>query len=237
MVHRDKIKSMEDNNKLFVFEKNEVLLIFAFVILIAITAFTLGFRAGKTNAPKLEDPITQTPTKAPSIDVVDLKSDVEEEADKISKLNEDRTNNEEVLGSESADSSLRLNDLDSKFKDLAKDEPKEQFVDENSTDVLMPDMDTLKDDAPAVKKEIRKLSNKFTIQLVARQSRDLAAEYAEPFIAAGYDVIINEVEIPSKGTWYRVSIGAFNTKMEAQEYMQSENDLFQGKDYIIKQFK
>lgn len=237
MAHRDKIKSMEDNNKLFVFEKNEVLLIFAFVILIAITAFTLGFRAGKTSIPKVEESMVETPSKVNPSEIMELKSDVEEDADRISKLNADRANNEDVLGSDSDESSLRLNDLDSKFKDIAKDEPKIEESDEESDDILMPDMEALKDEAPVVKKEARKLSNKYTIQLIARQSKDLASEYAEPFIAAGYDVIVNEVEIPSKGTWYRVSIGAFNTKMEAQEYMQSENDLFQGKDYIIKQFK
>jgi hypothetical protein len=228
---------MEDNNKLFVFEKNEVLLIFAFVILIAITAFTLGFRAGRTSAPKVEESLVEIPAKVNPAEIMELKSDVEEDADRISKLNKDRANTEDILGSESDDASLRLNDLDSKFKDIAKDDPKVEENDDDSNDILMPDMDTLKEETSVIKKEARQLSNKYTIQLIARQSRDLAAEYAEPFIAAGYDVIVNEVEIPSKGTWYRVSIGAFNTKMEAQEYMQSENDLFQGKDYIIKQFK
>lgn len=228
---------MEDNNKLFVFEKNEVLLIFVFVILIAITAFTLGFRAGKTSAPKVEDSIVETTPKVNQNEIVELKSDVEEDADRITKLNADRANNDEVLGVDSDEASLRLNDLDSKFKDIAKDEPTVEDSQKDTNDVLMPDIETLKEEPVAVKKEARQLANKYTIQLIARQSKDLAAEYAEPFIAAGYDVIINEVEIPSKGTWYRVSIGAFNTKMEAEEYMQSENDLFQGKDYIIKQFK
>ena len=38
---------MEENNKLFVFEKKEVILIFLFIILIAVISFTLGVRTGK----------------------------------------------------------------------------------------------------------------------------------------------------------------------------------------------
>lgn len=232
---------MEDNNKLFVFEKKEVLLIFVFVILISITAFTLGFRAGKSVSKEVDSDINPVSSVKSNVESLELKSDVEEDADELSKLNSDRLNNEEVLGAnlddaESGDdSSLRLDDLDEKFKDLAKDEDTNTNVETKEDDIIMPSI--VEDQVPAPKKEARKLSGKFTIQLVARQSQDAAAEFAEPFVAAGYDIIINEVDITGKGTWYRVSIGAFNTKLEAKEYMANENDLFQGKDYVIKQFK
>ena len=222
-----KIKFMEDSNKLFVFEKKEVLLIFVFVVLIAVTAFTLGVRVGKGLVAK--DELTpQKPVKA-----MELKSEAEEDADRLSELNNDKMNNSEVLGTDSEDSSLRLNDLDEKFKEVADGE-ETSLEDTQMDDVTMPSMDT---NASEPKEEKRDLSGKYTIQLVSRKSPDAAAEFAEPFRAAGYDVIVNEVEIEGKGTWYRVSIGAFNTKIEAEEYMQSENDLFQGKDYIIKQFR
>ena len=218
---------MEDSNKLFVFEKKEVLLIFVFVVLIAVTAFTLGVRVGKGLVAK--DELTpQKPVKA-----MELKSEAEEDADRLSELNNDKMNNSEVLGTDSEDSSLRLNDLDEKFKEVADGE-ETSLEDTQMDDVTMPSMDT---NASEPKEEKRDLSGKYTIQLVSRKSPDAAAEFAEPFRAAGYDVIVNEVEIEGKGTWYRVSIGAFNTKIEAEEYMQSENDLFQGKDYIIKQFR
>jgi len=219
---------MEDSNKLFVFEKKEVLLIFVFVVLIAVTAFTLGVRVGKGLVAK-DEVIPAQPVKA-----MELKSEAEEDADRLSELNNDKMNNSEVLGTGSEDSSLRLNDLDEKFKEVA-DGDETSVEDAQMDDVTMPSMDDTSSVEPKSAK--RDLSTKYTIQLVSRKSPDAAAEFAEPFRAAGYDVIVNEVEIEGKGTWYRVSIGAFNTKIEAEEYMQSENDLFQGKDYIIKQFR
>ena len=219
---------MEDSNKLFVFEKKEVLLIFVFVVLIAVTAFTLGVRVGKGLVTK-DEVIPTQPVKA-----MELKSEAEEDADRLSELNNDKMNNSEVLGTGSEDSSLRLNDLDEKFKEVA-DGDETSVEDTQMDDVAMPSLDDTSTVEPKSPK--RDLSAKYTIQLVSRKSPDAAAEFAEPFRAAGYDVIVNEVEIEGKGTWYRVSIGAFNTKIEAEEYMQSENDLFQGKDYIIKQFR
>ena len=232
---------MEDNNKLFVFEKKEVLLIFVFVILISITAFTLGFRAGKGAIKEPDMDVNPKVTRSNYSNVDELKSDVEEDADQLSKQNSDRLNNEEVLGTNveseetELDNSLRLNDLDEKFKDIAKDEVPVVESKKSESDIIMPSIEKKLEASP--EKEKRALSGKYTIQLVARQSQDAATEFAEPFVAAGYDIIINEVDITGKGTWFRVSIGAFNTKLEAKEYMVNENDLFQGKDYIIKQFK
>ena len=63
---------MEDNSKLFVFEKKEVVLIFVFIVVIAVTAFTLGVRIGKRLSLK-EDGYTKTDVQS-----IDLKS-VDEE--------------------------------------------------------------------------------------------------------------------------------------------------------------
>ena len=46
--------------------------------------------------------------------------------------------------------------------------------------------------------------------------------------------MIREVDIPSKGTWFRVSLGTFDTSGEAEKYIKQEESLFQGEDYIIR---
>ncbi|MCT4641864.1 MAG: SPOR domain-containing protein [Bacteriovoracaceae bacterium] len=233
---------MEDSSKLFVFEKKEVLLIFIFICLIAITAFTLGVRFGKQLSLK-EDGYSKKHTSALS-----LQSDVEEQANKLVETKDessfsDSINDKISTGQESVvkEDKVKLKDLEKKFEDVSKQDKAENIDPQDVTMPLPSDIAGINADIkPTVKdKEVelkRDLSGKYTIQLASKQNQEQAIEFAEPFDAAGYDVIINEVEIPTKGTWYRVSIGAFATKDEARNYMRLEQDLFQGKDYIIKQF-
>jgi cell division protein FtsN len=77
------------------------------------------------------------------------------------------------------------------------------------------------------------LAGKFTIQLGSHRTLKEAEEFAEGFKARGYDPIINQIDIKGKGTWYRVSLGAFNTNEEAKSYIVREKTLFIGQDYTI----
>lgn len=219
---------MEDN-KLFVFEKKEVLLIFIFVVLIAITAFTLGFRVAKSITR--EEILSVASVENKNSESFEIKSTTEEAADEISDMKDQKN----LLGtsSEESESDSRLNNLEKEFKEVAADSDKKDDI------VDAPMLDEAQEAKPieASNEKNRELSGKYTIQLSSEQNRDAAIEFAEPFRAAGYDVIINSADLEGKGVWYRVSIGAFLTKEEALEYMKNENDLFQGKDYIIKQFK
>lgn len=77
------------------------------------------------------------------------------------------------------------------------------------------------------------MSGKFTIQLGSHRTLKEAEDFAEGFKARGYDPIINQIEIKGKGTWYRVSLGAFSTMDEAKSYIAKEKTLFIGQDYTI----
>jgi cell division protein FtsN len=77
------------------------------------------------------------------------------------------------------------------------------------------------------------MSGKFTIQLGSHRTLKEAEDFAEGFKARGYDTIINQIEIKGKGTWYRVSLGAFSNMDEAKTYINKEKTLFIGQDYTI----
>lgn len=81
------------------------------------------------------------------------------------------------------------------------------------------------------------LNGKVTIQLGSFDNEQEAKDFAEGFSVRGYEPILNQVDIVGKGTWYRVSIGVFTTVQEAKDYIKKEKSLFQGQDYIIKEFK
>ena len=59
---------------------------------------------------------------------------------------------------------------------------------------------------------------KFTVQLGSFQNAQSAFDFEKKLNAKGYPSFIEKINIPNKGTWYRVRVGSFSTKEKAQEY-------------------
>ena len=214
---------MEDKNKLFVFEKKEVILIFLFIALICVISFTLGVRTGKQLSLKHDD-YTQEDVRN-----IDLKS-VEEE------------NVEESMGpNETSDfeSSMDKTSESKNTKDMMETRLREEMEKLAREDIGKINEQKVAEKKPEVKKEetvaVNPYDGKYTIQLFSHQSKEIAQDFADGFIAKGYDVIINEVVIPGKGKWYRVGIGLFDNVNSAKEYLNREKKLFQNQKYVIQQ--
>jgi hypothetical protein len=221
---------IEDKSKLFVFEKKEVILIFVFMLVITVTAFTLGVKVGKNIFLGAEG-VTKSDIKK----TVDLRSVEEESADQLT----DEVRIEDSLSDTAKEdlSDLGLEEkLKKEFSKVAgeKEEPSlavERVEESPSIESRDQGIDTdmfIDGDANA---------GKFTIQLVSLETKEEAEKYAEPFVAANYTVVINRASVPGKGTWFRVGIGLFDTQAEAKEYLGKEKSLFRGKKYLINQIK
>ena len=220
---------MDTKTKLYVFAKKEVALIFIFMILIAITSFIMGIKIGKKYTYEVAG-ITQSDQKK----VVDLLSKNEEELADLKK-------NQDAHKVESTDIENKLQEkIAGEFgvtpaphdNHDAHGAPDTHTVANMSTEV--------KHEAPAAAHETKpvkathdELSGKMTIQLGSHRSLKEAEEFSEGFKARGYDPIINQIDIKGKGTWYRVSLGAFNNMEEAKSYIAKEKTLFIGQDYTI----
>lgn len=198
---------MEENNKVIVFEKKEIILMFIFVMVLIITSFTLGIRLGK----KLS--MDEAGVKSEDIRAVELKSVVEEDADSA-VVEESKLTDEEKLKKMMDESKGRLADELDKF---SKEETKSE--------------------APASEQEKSPMAGKFTVQLGSYSTIEEAKQFAEGFTVRGYSPVINEVKIPNKGNWYRVSLGLFNTVEEAKAYVKTEQSLFSGQDYLITEIR
>lgn len=246
---------MEDNNKLFVFDKKEVVLIFVFIVVIAVTAFTLGVRIGKQLSLK-EDGYTKQ-----DIESIDLKSVDEEYVDDVVQGESPSNNFESALKkSETSKKTAPIesaNEVEARLREemakLAAGGMDSEAVDTSDTSAQATESDinegsvseSSQSDQELGSSEINStddlyapsenVKGKFTIQLYANQSKAAAQDFADAFIVKGYDVIINEASIPGKGNWYRVSIGVFDTIDGAKAYLAKEKSLFQGEDYIIQQ--
>ena len=220
---------MEDKSKLFVFEKKEVILIFVFMVVITVTAFTLGVKVGK-NIFLNSVGITKTDIKK----TVDLKSVEEESADQI-------TNDVSIEDSLSDTAKEDLSDLGleeklkKEFSEVAGDKEPVKAMDEPAVEKPMFDNNDDIDTELFVDGDAN--AGKFTIQLVSLETKPEAEKYAEPFVAANYTVVINKASVPGKGTWFRVGIGLFDTQAEAKAYLAKEQSLFRGKKYLINQIQ
>lgn len=214
---------MEDNSKLFVFDKKEVILIFVFMILITITSFTLGVRFGKSIYLSQEGIIPK------DIETIDLKSVQEESVENITAPTTEKVVEEKSDTTMLSETEERIREEINKLAN-----PKEEAVEKVETEPVPQANTKSLDDIynPEVS-----LSGKYTIQLASFDDKQEAQTFADGFIASGYDAIINKVDIPSKGSWYRVSVGLFTTLNDAKEYLEKEKKFFQGKDYLIKKFK
>lgn len=200
---------MEENNKVIVFEKKEIILVLIFVAVLIITSFTLGIRLGK----KLT--LDEAGIKPVDQQTIELKSGVEEDAESTI-ADEAKISDEEKLKKLMDESKTRLSDELEKFSAEDKAATPNQSV------------------AP---KTSSALSGKFTIQLGSYPSVEEAKQFAEGFTVRGYSPIINESTIEGKGTWYRVSLGLFGSVEEAKSYIKNEQSLFSGQDYVITELK
>ncbi len=200
---------MDSKTKLYVFAKKEVALIFIFMILIAVTSFVLGVKIGKNYSMEMAG-ITPEDQKK----VVELLSNKEEELSHIKANPEANT--------------VESSDIENKLQ--------EKISEEFGTGVKPAAGAHANMSTPAATVENKTtdaLSGKYTIQLGSHRTLKEAESFAEGFRARGYNPIINQIEIKGKGTWYRVSLEAFNTPEEARAYVTKEKTLFVGQDYTI----
>ncbi len=216
---------MDSKTKLYVFAKKEVALIFVFMILIAVTSFVLGVKIGKNYSLEMAG-ITKEDQKK----VVELLSTKEESLEAI-KANPEA-------------STVESTEIENKLQEKISEEFGKGSAEHGSPNMSVKAPGESHGSAPEKgpmtsskegQKEGQKdeLSGKFTIQLGSHRTLKEAESFAEAFRARGYNPIINQIEIKGKGTWYRVSLEAFDSQEDARAYVAKEKSLFTGQDYNI----
>jgi cell division protein FtsN len=201
---------MEENNKVVIFEKKEIILVFIFVVVLIITSFTLGIRLGKKLA------FSDSGIKEEDVKTVELKS----------------TDEEDVEATVTEDAKLTDEEKLKKLMDESKNKLSEELQ-KFSTEQKLVSTEPTKETAT----EGTKVDGKLTIQLGSYNTAEEAKQFAEGFTVRGYNPIINEVTIEGKGTWYRVSLGIFKTVEEAKAYIKQEQSLFSGQEHVISEIK
>ena len=204
---------MDSKTRLYVFAKKEVALIFVFMILIAVTSFVFGVKVGKSYSLDMSG-ISEADRKK----VVELLSKNEEDLQEIKK-------NQDAHTVESTDIENKLQEKITTEFGAGTDPHAANMSTEHAPQTSATEAHA----APSADG----LSGKFTIQLGSHRTLKEAEDFAEGFKARGYDPIINQIDIKGKGTWFRVSLGAFANQEEAKAYIAKEKSLFLGQDYTI----
>lgn len=223
---------MNNKAKLYVFEKKEIALIFVFMLLIAATAFMLGVRIGKNY----------------SFHVAGI---THEDRQRVKLLSEDEEKVRDIVESHSTQE-VDVDDFNQQMHESLQKRIQEQLEkseNENSRSERVESSSALErsllEDRELQERELEDTASqrhasiytgKFTIQLGSYRKLSDAEDFARGFAVRGYDPIINEVDIPGRGTWYRVSLGVFDNSSQARSYIQNERELFQGQEYVIGRF-
>ena len=223
---------MNEKTKLYIFTKLEMALIFLFTLIIATIAFTFGVRLGRSYSFQYADLSPEDQRQ------IELLSGQEE---KINELVENQTeiNDENVI---------KMDEINRQLEEKIKAEisastgqPVAQTPPETSPPSEMPSVSAAPSEPESAEnvqeRENKNYLGKHTVQLSSHRSRSEAEAFAEGFKVRGYDPIIHPVEIPDRGTWYRVCIGVFESVGEAKEFVKRERTLFQGQDHTFARFE
>jgi cell division septation protein DedD len=205
---------MEEDSKPFIFEKREIALIFICMILIAFLSFSMGVKVGKSYSFKKEGFVKEDREK------IKLKSELEESIEAKVNIESEEDLEETKEGLENFQ----------KLRDELKKVEEEEVVIEKSAPAKQ--LEKMVEKRPRYK-----YAGKYTIQLGTYRSEADSRKFADGFSIRGYEPIIQEIDSPGKGLMYRVSLGVFDSKNEALEYVKTESSLFRGQDYLFTQFE
>lgn len=209
---------MEQQPKIYVFDKKEIALIFLFMIVIAITSFTLGVRVGKKML------FSSAPESSEQVSNLELKSQVEEQVQKVTEEESKNPVQEEQVKEDA------FNKLQKEMEGLDNNKSSVEAKDSlGSDDVTMMSSDE-------EKKPQAIGQGKFTIQLGSYPKLSEAKDFADAFTVRGYNPILTQVKVGGK-PWYRVSLGSFESMQEAKDYIKKEESLFGGQEYVIVEMK
>ena len=198
------------NNKtdIHIFDKKEIFLVFVFMILASLFSFMLGIRVGVSYS------FEEAGLTAEDRQKVDLLGRQEEE---VKEILEKRSQKGEASPQHIKEQ------MHKKLKAKIDHELKESSVPSKAAPVQ----------AATLKKDRR---GKYTIQLGSYRTREESEEFANGFRIKGHEPIITQVEIAGRGIWFRVSLGEFSNAVAAKAYVQNEEELFMGQDYVFVQF-
>ena len=201
---------MQPKHELLVFSKKEILVVMLLLILVALFSFTLGLRLGKALAGKSNAITTHEAESPPMLEgampeTVDQEDDAEEPAPDPTPLpGQSSSISSKTMGAPNPKGNSAENLAEQRLLEEAKKEGVK------STHLVAPIL-------PGQKKRSDITFVGFTLQIGAYKTVAEAPEQVTSVKRKGLDQSFYfETEVPGKGTWYRVGIGVYKLRIEAE---------------------
>lgn len=218
---------------------HHILILLVGVILIGSFLFYLGYQAGKTSTKNLEQKFVPT-KEVKSREISEIEALSKKEPDKIegTVTGSDTGNGTPSIAEELKSHQQPTNDVTAGTGETTSSKTMDSETQTRET--LVPPLDTKpgqqkteeKIEAIKTAKPAKKVQS-FSIQVGAFNSHALAKDYSSRFSRAGYAISISQAEVKGK-TWYRVRVGNFKTKEEAQKEKSKLEKLESKKFSIVK---
>jgi cell division protein FtsN len=192
------IQMTEKRQRLFIYDRKEVLVLLLLAVMVTLFAFTLGLHMGKRVVTKTVhtgaapvDPAETNPDAIPN------RQELTEQAKNAPEAVEESLDQE--LHNEVARNGLKME------VPRQVDLPKETKSEKHAAPTAIA---AAKRHAP---------SGRYTLQVGSYADLKQAREQVDALEAAGIEPLLRSIQIKGKGTWYRIYLGGFNTKEEAEK--------------------
>ncbi|MFW5925736.1 MAG: SPOR domain-containing protein [Myxococcota bacterium] len=90
------------------------------------------------------------------------------------------------------------------------------------------------DQAPAPRPAARGQDGKYTLQVISYRTKEEARLFAETLRERGHETFVVRADLPDRGTYWRVRIGPFDSKRDAQAYRSDFEEAEGMNTYVVK---
>ncbi len=123
-------------------------------------------------------------------------------------------NNDPVVISEET-ANKKLNETNTEVKSVNKENVKPPITETKNIDKNLPPTGN----ALNVGNNIFKYGNFYAVQVASFRASSISENEAGKYRNKGFNAFVEEAEIPNRGKWYRVRVGNFSSKDEAQSFV------------------
>jgi len=235
---------MSDGPNVFVFSKKEVALILFIFMIATLVFFVLGVKIGKKFSYEKAQISNQDVSK------LKLLSESEEKAESLleeasKSLQKEGEPTKPLTTADLAPNADELNEtLKSQLQEHLQEVPEQpinpappQEEKKEEKNIRNPSSVT---SAPIsgdpLLYENKEHLGKYAIQLASFPKASEAEEFAEKIKLKGGAPLIHRVTSQDKRIWFRVNLGPFKTIQEAKNFLQTNEILMQGQDFILGKF-
>ena len=213
---------MEHRQRLFIYDRKEVAVLIFLAIMVSIFAFTFGVHMGKRLGPKLMTGAEQDPKQVQTIaDKLPNRQELTEAAKDAPQAAEETLN--DTLHEEVKKSGVKL---DTPRQVELPEKP--HSANAGATTLTPPEKAMEKSLEKVVEKEKAPMAavpptveqppqGKYTLQISSYQSIGEARDRVTALKADGLSPFVREVELKEKGKWYRIYLGGYSSKSEAEK--------------------